>query len=1109
MKKLDIPTASSSKKNFLLLTLTPVVFLALTFLSTKVFATASPIVHTSSEDFNLGTTDSNIDLDTIVDSIILKYGLLSSDTADEFYDNAQLAQINVDGQGFSSDMFHSRLQVVDNGEVTTGLLNEGYCYPNYLTVSNMRNKNLVTDDTLGWIFIAENTKISILDTKNNIDPTDDEFVEIYSAGTMIMNVTYDETTHIVSFSDMNSGANDSFSTFIDTKGTTTPADDESIQYGFVTTPFVNVFGYTFYNRFLDTYYIGGFSKVFAINNNETPFDISDDVSYYENWDFEGAYNTQTTPAILGQDISLMDYDDSTGYLYIGGSNGLTIIDTKKTSVVSDDTSVLSYPVTADGLMYELSSDKQTLYISKFVYSTKEFTLITINTSTLVDTAETPILGILPSDIMLSSDDAYLYISTGMGTDPFRVMVISTDTMTEVGSYHMDSFSFPPSLGFQSLSILNDTIYGQGSTLCATYTGDTTYFPSSQYQSFAIPISSTAVDISWDETKVAGQDIQLETRTAVGDDYIFVDNFDDGDTSNVGDFYDWGAFFDTVEESNGILTLSDLQNDTYADFWFHTGIDFPIGSKLSVKLRVRNVTGDDSPSIEMFFNEWGSDTAIAKLFDDEWVIISLESTEEFSDFGFDMYAQNGPYEAGIYIEVDWVRVEYADWGAWSAPCTDHTACTVADVTGKDLLQYRFTLDSSADLLSSPSIDSITVDKGYPLDAGTYVSTVLDAEQEVDWGELTIAGTIPSDTEILALTRTGDTATTDETWSEWEPVNSPIASPDARYLQYGLILGTTDSTITPTLDSVTVTYSSEPAVVYTNANLSALTTSAGALTPTFASGTTAYTLSVGYDISQLAFDATAEDSNITGIDLNGTSILSDQLTSNFPLSVGNNVFTITVTAGDGTTTKAYTVTVTRASQSVTPTVPPTTETGTTTTEEGTTEEVLPTETEEDLTKEIGIVPEVNESQGETPSNTTDYDSQQEVTNILQKVFGVVSNADIGTAATKAVLIVSFSSMLVTFLVNTFSVGSTSSLALGGVAAIGTDGEYAGKSTAGKVWTFVATLLFIFGFITSIATLINTPSFLAWIFLLLYLLFIIIYFLVKYKRNSEDGEVEKFQS
>ena len=105
---------------------------------------------------------------------------------------------------------------------------------------------------------------------------------------------------------------------------------------------------------------------------------------------------------------------------------------------------------------------------------------------------------------------------------------------------------------------------------------------------------------------------------------------------------------------------------------------------------------------------------------------------------------------------------------------------------------------------------------------------------------------------------------------------------------------------------------PVSASSDASLSALTLSGVTLTPAFASGTTAYTASVGHDVTQTTVTATTTDANasksITPADADDKAT-GHQVT----LAVDDTAITITVTAEDGTTTKTYTVTVTRAKSS----------------------------------------------------------------------------------------------------------------------------------------------------------------------------------------------------
>ena len=97
--------------------------------------------------------------------------------------------------------------------------------------------------------------------------------------------------------------------------------------------------------------------------------------------------------------------------------------------------------------------------------------------------------------------------------------------------------------------------------------------------------------------------------------------------------------------------------------------------------------------------------------------------------------------------------------------------------------------------------------------------------------------------------------------------------------------------------------------TNADLSSLVLSSGTLTPPFTSGTTAYTANVAYGVTSIMVTPTASNTYAT-ITVNGTPVASGSVSEAIALNIGANTITTVVTAQDGTTTKTYTVTVTRA-------------------------------------------------------------------------------------------------------------------------------------------------------------------------------------------------------
>lgn len=94
------------------------------------------------------------------------------------------------------------------------------------------------------------------------------------------------------------------------------------------------------------------------------------------------------------------------------------------------------------------------------------------------------------------------------------------------------------------------------------------------------------------------------------------------------------------------------------------------------------------------------------------------------------------------------------------------------------------------------------------SGTYTSDVKDLGSNPS-GSISWTYNSPSSTSILVSTRSGPTSTPDSSWSAWSssyntPSGSTLASPTNRYWQYRTTLSTTDTTKTPVVNSVSITY-----------------------------------------------------------------------------------------------------------------------------------------------------------------------------------------------------------------------------------------------------------------------------------------------------------------
>ena len=92
-------------------------------------------------------------------------------------------------------------------------------------------------------------------------------------------------------------------------------------------------------------------------------------------------------------------------------------------------------------------------------------------------------------------------------------------------------------------------------------------------------------------------------------------------------------------------------------------------------------------------------------------------------------------------------------------------------------------------------------------GTYTSVVRDAQTVADWGTLSWRASLPAGARVDVFTRSGNTATPDDTWSGWSgpyavSTGEEIKSPNARYLQWKAVLS--GKSQSPVLTSVSAAY-----------------------------------------------------------------------------------------------------------------------------------------------------------------------------------------------------------------------------------------------------------------------------------------------------------------
>ena len=119
------------------------------------------------------------------------------------------------------------------------------------------------------------------------------------------------------------------------------------------------------------------------------------------------------------------------------------------------------------------------------------------------------------------------------------------------------------------------------------------------------------------------------------------------------------------------------------------------------------------------------------------------------------------------------------------------------------------------ISSGNIVTATSNRGnlyilrsHPVRKAEYISEVLDTQGSAMWGTIRWKGVTPPKTAVLLYTRSGNTDSPGQTWSNWVgpytvAQGELIHSPPARYLQWKAVL-TTQNVETPSISSVSVSY-----------------------------------------------------------------------------------------------------------------------------------------------------------------------------------------------------------------------------------------------------------------------------------------------------------------
>jgi len=554
------------------------------------------------------------------------------------------------------------------------------------------------------------------------------------------------------------------------------------------------------------------------------------------------YTTATTPALPYQSVKHSWLDTDTNYLYVATEwNGVVIFDVGPDgpdpigSPTPNDVIVRNFNVgTTPALLYNLTGrtwldkDNNHLYIDNslegvFVIDlgvdgpdpigspTPNDAIIKIYSGTTY-----PELGGV-YDFWYDEANDHLYIShdlaltvinvgaNGPGGDDVVLKEYTPSTNPAISAYTVNSAYIDDNSGLLYAATWN------GGLSVVSPDNNT----SASYYSNVFDISSLPSRVlKWDADLPTDTSITVRTRTGDANAY-WHDEFDDGLTANISDYYFWGSMYNTVSESNGILLLEDSSDPTGGIFWIDTGkpADFyPAGTVVRVKMKV-NVDGNRIWN-ELFYDNY-DDTGAVNFKPDEWVILESKSKVAFSQIGFWLWIIDGFWEPTDSVEVDWVQVEMpTGWSTWSDVYTNPYGSVINSSPADQFIQYRVDM-STNDVNNTPEIDLLSFASGYQ-NTGVYESAILDTGEQSNWLTFNANITTPTNTSVEVRTRSGNKSDLTDATS-WSSINPLVFSSPAdlsayagvddgdQYFQYQIVLNTTDPTQTPSVSGVSLEYS----------------------------------------------------------------------------------------------------------------------------------------------------------------------------------------------------------------------------------------------------------------------------------------------------------------
>ena len=210
-------------------------------------------------------------------------------------------------------------------------------------------------------------------------------------------------------------------------------------------------------------------------------------------------------------------------------------------------------------------------------------------------------------------------------------------------------------------------------------------------------------------------------------------------------------------------------------------------------------------------------------------------------------------------------------------------------------YIITLTRAASLFDNADLGGLTISSGTLSPQFSSSVTVYTASVDNSVTQVTVTPTASDSLATITVNGNGVTS-------------------GNGYIVTGLTVGTNTVTVLGIAEDITIkiytiTITRAAAALSDNADLGGLTISSGTLSPQFSSSDIAYTASVDNSVTQVTVTPTASDSSAT-ITVNGNDVTSGNGYIVIGLTVGEPTTVTVIVAAQDSTTKTYTVTLTRA-------------------------------------------------------------------------------------------------------------------------------------------------------------------------------------------------------